>query len=113
MPERDNNNRNDNRRGLMVPTNNDQEDGGKRSAPLTSGDLRYILEANKKSVEIYLEVEKQNEDVLEKLEELITLQKETASSIKGIDRSFFQLKVILGTIGTGTIIGVLKIILGH
>ena len=93
-------------------TPNDGEEP-KKSAPLTSGDLRYILEANKKSVEIYLEVEKQNEDVLEQLGAMETIQKENAALIKKIENNLFKLMVILGTIGTGTVIAALKIILGH
>ncbi|MEK6879006.1 MAG: hypothetical protein AABY22_05330 [Nanoarchaeota archaeon] len=35
------------------------------SATLTTSDLKYILDVNKKAIEIYIEVDKQNEKILE------------------------------------------------
>ncbi len=37
---------------------------------LTSSELKYILEVNKKAIEINIEVEKQNEEVISNLEEV-------------------------------------------
>jgi uncharacterized protein YjcR len=45
---------------------------------LTSSELKYILDVNKKSIEINIEVEKQNEEIIENLEEF----KESANEIE-------------------------------
>jgi len=78
---------------------NDQE-----GAKLTSGDLKNILEVNKKSVEIYLEVERQNEDIIKDLTHM-------KKKIDDIDRNLFKLIVILGGLGLGTIFGILQLFL--
>ncbi len=41
------------------------EDPVDSSASLTTSDLKYILDVNKKAIEIYIEVDKQNEKILE------------------------------------------------
>jgi len=88
------------------------DENEERSTPLTTGDLRFILETNKKSIEIYLEVEKQNEEVLKKLESLSEDIDKIVTHEKNIDKNFFKLVVLLGTIGVGTIIAGLKILFG-
>lgn len=48
------------------------------SSALTSSDLKYILDVNKKAIEIYIEVDKQNEKILETFENF----KETYDNIQ-------------------------------
>lgn len=48
------------------------------SETITTADLKYILDVNKKAVEIYIEVDKQNEKILETFEYF----KEVAEDIK-------------------------------
>lgn len=104
------------KRGLLIPSSSDNEgepEQPKRNAPLTSGDLRYILEANKKSVEIYLEVEKQNEEIQNRLESIEELLKSNEHSVKSIDQNFFKLVAVIGTIGVGAALSIVKTLLGH
>lgn len=86
--------------------------------PITSNELEYILDVNRKSISIYNAVSQQNEDILETLDELknvISEIKETTndtnkivdeqkSKIIDIDKNILRLVVILSTIGAGTII---------
>lgn len=37
---------------------------------ITATELKYVIEVNKKAIELYVEVEKQNEEILRELEEL-------------------------------------------
>jgi len=41
----------------------------KKDTGITSSELQYILDINKKAIEIYIEVEKQNEEVLHNINE--------------------------------------------
>jgi len=91
------------------------------SKPITSNELGYILEVNKKSVSIYNEVAKQNEDVLQSLDDIKEktdateqLAQENKTSlanispkIDSIDKNLLRLVVIFSTIGVGTIINIL------
>lgn len=73
---------------------------------LTSGDLQTILEVNKKSIEIHIEVEKQNEDIIEELAYIRT-------KVDDIDKALFKLIIVLSSIGVGTVIGIIQMIIGH
>jgi hypothetical protein len=73
---------------------------------ITSAELEYILDVNKKAIEIHIEVEKQNEQILNVLEKIQ----------KGQDRLngyLFKLLVIFGTIGISTIISVIQMFIHH
>lgn len=59
---------------------------------LTSNDLEYILEVNKKSIEINIEVEKQNEQVISLLEDF---QEKNKDSDKKLDSLGENQKTIL------------------
>lgn len=93
-----------------MPTDKKSLEGLKDHATITSGDLQYILEINKKAVEIYIEVVQQNEEIIE-------TQNILKSKLEEIDRSIFRITVILTTIGTGTIVGgliaLVKFLLAH
>lgn len=73
---------------------------------LTSGDLQTILEVNKKAIEIHLEVEKQNEDIIEELSYIRT-------KVDDIDKALFKLIIVLSSIGVGTVIGIIQMLIGH
>lgn len=85
----------------MPPYDRNKDDcNGEKHTRLTSQDLETILEINKKAVEIYVEVENQNEEVLEKLKKL-----------EEIEKSLFKLTIIFGSMGLGTIIALIKLLL--
>lgn len=65
--------------------------------PITSTELEYILEINKKSVSIYNEVAGQNEDIISLLEKI-------DAKVEDIKTNVLRLTVFLGAIGVGTII---------
>lgn len=73
---------------------------------ITSDDLQNILEVNKRAIEIYVEVEQQQQDLLEHLSYL-------KIKIDEMDRYLFRLQVILGGIGISTIIAIVQVILSH
>lgn len=104
---------------------------------ITSNDLEYILDVNKKSIEINLEVEKQNEQVIAKLDDLIELQQESRleqqeikleqkniitkmgetnefikiiinKKIEKIEKDLFKLVILLGSMGVGAIITIIQ-----
>lgn len=82
--------------------NNDYD--SREQIKLTSGDLQNILEVNKKAIEIHIEVEKQNEEILDKLNYL-------RDKIDDIDKALFKMALILSSIGAGTVIGIIQIFL--
>ncbi len=51
---------------------------------LTSSELKYILEVNKKAIEINIEVEKQNEEVISNLEEVKDFAERVEEKINSI-----------------------------
>lgn len=71
---------------------------------LTSGDLRNILDINKKAIEIHIEVEKQYEEMLEILQSVKNKTDE-------IDKALFRLLAILGAVGVGTLISIIKLLI--
>jgi hypothetical protein len=102
---------------------------------ITTADLDTILDVNKKAIEIHSEVGRQNEAILEDLESkqgfivkideklyvILDVVKETNTAIKtgiedkvtDIEKNVFHIKVILSTIGIGTIVAIIKAFLGH
>ena len=99
---------------------------------ISSAELDYILEVNKKSVEIQIEVEKQNSEVLDKLDKIIerqdgssksqiisvskaenteTVIKQIAKQIEDLDKNIFKLTTILSLAGVGAILAAIKMIL--
>lgn len=89
----------------------------KDHATLTSSDLKTILEVNKKSAEIYVEVEQQNEDILKDLSFAKDRLQEIDNKIVEMDKSLFRLIVLLGTLvgslGLGTVIAIIQWLLSH
>lgn len=95
---------------------------------LTASDLEYILEVNKKAIEINIEVEKQNDQVLENLEKIdkkietnIEINKDNANKInevhsiikdsinkkiEAIEKSIFQLTIIVGSSGVALLVNI-------
>lgn len=52
------------------------DDPENSNTSLTTSDLKYILDVNKKAIEIYIEVDKQNEKILETFEHFKEVSKE-------------------------------------
>lgn len=89
-------------------------------------ELKTILDVNTKSIEIYIEVEKQNEEILLKLNSItsdITKIKENQDKINyvyefvkdtlktkitDLDKNIFRLVILLGSAGIGTIIAIIR-----
>lgn len=77
----------------------------------TSSDLKYILEVNQKAIEIYVEVEKQNDQILKTLEyfkEVSTKVEEDLKSIKDLDSKVEELLIDDNAHDHGVIIDLLK-----
>lgn len=97
---------------------------------ITNADIDAILDVNKKAVEIHSEVGRQNEVIIEALEDndkllekidnkiniLIDITKSTNDIVKDkmekkideIEKNLFRLIAILSTIGVGTIIAIVQ-----
>jgi tetrahydromethanopterin S-methyltransferase subunit G len=94
-----------------------------RDNSITSNELEYILEVNKKAVSIYNEVAHQNEDIIAKLDKLTAkidmIDKNTEITnksmplIKNIDKSVFRLIIILSSAGIGLIIQIIQTFWHH
>lgn len=99
-----------------------------RDEAITSNELEYILDVNRKAVSIYNEVAHQNEEIIEKLDKLTTKietieknSEETNKSIKGevedkiksIDKNIFRLIIILSSTGAGIIYTVIQSFFHH
>jgi hypothetical protein len=94
---------------------------------VTATELEYILDVNKKAIEIHLEVERQNEQILETLGKMndqiaeALNREENARSVlkdiqKGLDKlnsALFKLLTIFGVVGAGTIISVIQSCIHH
>lgn len=97
---------------------------------ITSTELDYILEVNRKSIQIHTEVAHQNEDILDKLDKLTTkmesiekLSEESNKTLVGpqkmeervenIDKNLFRLMILLGSMGIGLIIEIIKLLAHH
>lgn len=97
---------------------------------ITSSELEYILDVNKKAIEINLEVEKQNEQTLNSLERIeekidditekqkdhiriteeiaLKLKDDIEAKIEEIEKNLFRLVIILGSAGVGTILTIIQ-----
>lgn len=97
---------------------------------ITSSELEYILDVNKKAIEIQIEVEKQNEQILESLEEItgqlvivISEQKEQKriaeetqealedsiqEKVDEIEKALFRLTVVLSSASIGAILTIIQ-----
>ena len=78
---------------------------------LTASDLKYILDVNKKAIEIYIEVDQQNEKIIETFDGLNKTITEIQESIESIDKSLFRLVIVLGSTGIGLIITIISMFL--
>lgn len=90
--------------------------------PITSTELGYILEVNKKAIEINVEVAQQHDQVLEQLnairedqeqilklsEEIDKSTKENETKIESIEKHLFRLDIILGSAGIGAILTLIQ-----
>jgi len=100
------------------PNQSEEYSSSDHDKPITSNELEYILDVNKKAISIYNEVSQQNEEILEALDGLkqtvdkIKLTTDDTSKIVAdektkiaeIDKNLLRLVVIFSTIGVGTII---------
>jgi len=97
---------------------------------ITNSDIETILDVNRKAIEIHSEVGRQNEIILEdlddkqkmmerndeKLDSILRIVEETNTAIKTniedkideIEKNLFRLIVILSTVGVGTIIAIIQ-----
>lgn len=89
-----------------------------KSVNITLSEIKSILDVNEKAIEIYIEVQEQNDEILEKLEKIQTSQEDQKEKItyihnyvrdilmkkiSDIDKNIFRLLVILGVGSAGTI----------
>ena len=109
---------------------------GETNNGITSSELEYILEVNKKTIEINIEVERQYQEILDLLEkvnsrqdEVLTDQVEQKGIVKSIDRvlmedlkeqieeiekGVFRLTIILSSFGLGALLTIIQaLIQGH
>lgn len=103
---------------------------------ITFKDLKSILEVNQKAMTIYLEVERQNEEIMESLsdqnqkiasldskeykivenqekmikllENLTETAEETEGKMDDIDKNIFRLWIVLGSTGIGLIVTIIQ-----
>ncbi len=89
---------------------------------ITTNDLQSILDVNHKAIEIYIEVEKNQEEVMKMLEDSSKVEdkfiKDTSDSLEELDKKIteiekllFRLIIILGAIGTSTLAAALPAII--
>lgn len=85
---------------------------------ITSSDIKYILDVNKKAIEIYLAVEQQNEELQREITENKVKTEESLKELKAIneklialDKSLFRLIVVLSGIGLTTITYILNLLI--
>ena len=84
-----------------------------KNTDLSASDLLSILEVNRKTVEIHLEVEKQNEQVLSMLKEMKEASGKMEEKMEELDRGLFRLMVILSSAGAGTLLTLLQQFMHH
>lgn len=99
-----------------------------RDTSVTSSELEYILEVNKKAVTIYSEVGHQNEEIIAKLNALATrvekiekstdethksMKSEVESKVKNIDKNLFRLVIILSSTGVGLLFTIIQSLWHH
>lgn len=97
---------------------------------ITSSELEYILDVNKKAIEIHIEVEKQNEQILDTLEKIdnklliiideqkeqkrlaedtqTALEEEVQEKVDEIEKALFRLSVILSSASIGAILTIIQ-----
>jgi chromosome segregation ATPase len=95
---------------------------------ITSNELEYILDVNRKAVQIYSDVANQNEEMIKKLDKLSdkidliekhteetnkSLTLEVEDRIKSIDKSIFRLIIILSSTGVGLIYTIIQSFFHH
>lgn len=71
------------------------EDQVDPNTTLTTSDLKYILDVNKKAIEIYIEVDKQNEKILDNFEHFKSVAKMMTDELALIKRSEFNIEDLL------------------
>jgi tetrahydromethanopterin S-methyltransferase subunit G len=80
---------------------------------ITASDLEYIIDVNKKAVEIHVEVVKQQEQVLTALEEIEEKIDSLTEKQSEIDKNMFRLVIILSGAGIGTLFSIIQSFLHH
>lgn len=94
---------------------------------VTATELEYILDVNKKAIEIHLEVERQNEQILETLgkmteqmtealnreEQARSILKDIQKGLEKLNGALFKLLTILGVVGAGTILSIVQSCIHH
>ncbi len=99
-----------------------------RDEAITSNELEYILDVNRKAVSIYNEVAHQNEEIIEKLDKLTvkidaiekhseetnkSIKEEVEEKISSIDKNIFRLIIILSSTGAGIIYTIVQSFFHH
>jgi hypothetical protein len=69
----------------------------KDSENITSSDIKYILDVNQKAIEIYIEVEKQNEEIIEMLNNLDEKFKDNSEVLQLLKEHQQEIKNLLST----------------
>lgn len=67
------------------------------SSVLTSSDLKYILDVNKKAIEIYIEVDKQNEKILETFESFKEIYDTIQEELEILKKNETNIEVLLSS----------------
>jgi len=95
---------------------------------ITSKELEYILEVNRKAVSIYTEVAQQNESIVSTLDKLETkinniekvvdathqsIKEQIEEKVEKIEKNLFRLLIILSSTGVGMIYTVVQSFLHH
>lgn len=103
-------------------------DKSSRDEAITSNELEYILDVNRKAVSIYNEVAHQNEEIIEKLDKLsvrieaiekhseetnTSIKEEVEEKIKSIDTNIFRLLIVLSSTGAGLIYTIIQSFFHH
>jgi hypothetical protein len=85
----------------------------KNREEISTNDLSYILEVNQKAIELNIEVEKQNEQVINLLNDVRQATEKMEEKLEEIDRSLFRLMVLLSSSGAGIIFTLIQQFLHH
>jgi len=76
---------------------------GDDHSSITSSELQYILDVNRKAIEIYAEIGKQYEVIDEKLNTMTT-------KVSEMEKHFFRLLLFLGLFGAGLIFQICQLL---
>lgn len=79
----------------MSDKNKFNVDETENDSALTSSDLKYILDVNKKAIEIYIEVDKQNEKILETFDNFKEIYDNIEEELLSIKNNNLNLNYIL------------------